>query len=288
MILLGAFFYFKIIDEQYLWMFLPSAVIGIIGFLDDHYNLPVALRFIVQCFAAAAGLIILGEGGVYLHEWISSSFFIPLPICFALLVVAVVWMINLFNFMDGSDGIAAQEAIFVFGIGGYILFQFHAYELATLAWGLVCLLAGFLSWNWPTARIFMGDSGSCFLGCTIAFYALISYKLYNVPWMVWVLLTALFWFDATVTLVRRILAGQEWRKPHKLHAYQRLIQGGWSHTQVLLGAIAANCVLAGLAVWIIYEPRLTYFAFGVAMTMLTCLYLLIEIYKPMFRLWHKA
>jgi len=267
----------------------------LVGFWDDHKivksqlgqtpqkGLSAGIRFGVQCLAAIISLFLIGEGGYLVQPWLSS---VPLPLCFLVLSIAIVWMINLFNFMDGSDGIAASEGLFVFAVGGYILFQYHAQEMATLAWGLAALLAGFLAWNWPIARIFMGDCGSYFLGFMVALYALISYKLFNVPLMIWVLLTGLFWFDATITLVRRILAGEEWRKPHRKHAYQRLLQSGWSHQSVLFGTIGVNSILSVLAYVVSKDPRLSVFAFAAALLLLSCVYILVEITKPMYKKWH--
>lgn len=282
-----AVLYFKhIISGYFLIYFSPAVVIGLLGFWDDHSNLSAGFRFFVQCLTAIAALFILNEGGYLIAPWFPS---VPLPLCFLALAFAIVWMINLFNFMDGSDGIATSEGLFVFGVGGFILFQIpnlYAYQMATLAWSLCALLAGFLTWNWPIARIFMGDSGSCFLGMMVALFALISNKLFNVPFTIWIILTALFWFDATITLVRRILAGEEWRKPHKMHAYQRLIQAGWSHQKVLLSTMAVNAVLSYMAFMAFKEPKLTPFLLGFALTMLFCLYLIVEIIKPMFKKWH--
>lgn len=281
-LLIVVLYFLHIVSQKYLLFFSPALLIGFVGFWDDHKDLSTGFRFIVQCFAAGMSLFILGEGGYLIQPWLS----IPLPLCFLAIIVAMVWMVNLFNFMDGSDGIAAVEGIFVFTVGGYLLFKYHAYEMATLAWGLSALVAGFLTWNWPIARIFMGDSGSYFLGFMVALYAIISYKLFHFPIMIWVILTALFWFDATITLVRRLLAGEEWRKPHKSHAYQRLIQGGWSHQSVLIGTIVVNAVLSCLAYLVYKDPRLTFFAFGVTLAFLFCVYLLVEIVKPMYKRWH--
>ncbi len=287
-ITLAALVYFGVVRYEFLIYFSPAVVIGLLGFWDDHKNLSASFRFFVQTLTAIATLFLLNEGGYLVAPWFPS---IPLPLCFLGLAFGVVWIINLFNFMDGSDGIATSEGLFVFGVGGFILFQYPdpiAYQMATLAWSLCALLAGFLMWNWPTARIFMGDSGSCFLGIMVALFALISNKLFNLPFMIWVILTALFWFDATITLVRRILAGEEWRKPHRKHAYQRLIQAGWSHQTVLLCTIGVNAALSVMAFMAFKEPRLTSFMFGLALTLLICLYLLVEIVKPMFRQWHEG
>jgi Fuc2NAc and GlcNAc transferase len=197
-------------------------------------------------------------------------------------------MTNLFNFMDGSDGMAAQEALYFFTIGGYFLFQHQAIELAALSWGLSALLAGFLVWNWPVARIFMGDSGSYFLGFSIAMFAIIGHKYFQISLVVWGILTSLFWFDATVTLIRRILNRDQWRKPHRLHAYQRLIQYGWSHQTVLILAICINALLSGLAYFAFQQPQLEMFSFYIALIVLTLLYLFVEFMKPMYRAWYGA
>jgi len=283
-ILFSVLYYFDYLTLYYVWLFSPILAVGLVGFWDDHKSLSAATRFLVQCLAAVACLFLAQEGGELVSAWLPIP--IPLPICFLFLVVAMVWVTNLFNFMDGSDGFAACEGIFVFTVGGYLLYCANAYELAILAWGLVALLGGFLAWNWPRAQIFMGDSGSYFLGFLTALYALISYKFFHVPLLLWVIMTSLFWFDATVTLLRRLLAGEQWRKPHKSHAYQRLMQAGWSHQQVLIAAIGVNGVL-GVLVWMGHrDPRLLPLALGIAVTMLTCLYIGVEIIKPMFKQWH--
>lgn len=268
------------------WLFLPALAIGFIGFIDDVRALSASIRFAAHLVGSAAVLFLLGESGEIVNTLFSTSF--PLPICFILLIGAMTWMINLYNFMDGSDGLAAMEGMFVFGVGGYFLLQYDATALGVLAWGEVALLGGFLTWNWPVARVFMGDSGSCFLGFLIGIMALISYKYFQMPMVLWAILTGLFWFDATVTLVRRIVARQPWGQAHRTHAYQRLIQGGWSHFQVLLGAALVNTLLAGLAFIAHRDPRLSFFALGLACTLLTCIYILIEVSRPMFKAWYET
>lgn len=282
LILIGTLYYYGIVNKNYLWLFSPAACMGLLGFWDDYKELSTGLRFLIQCLVAAASLFLLGEGGMMVMPWLSF----PLPLCFLFMIFVIVWIVNLYNFMDGADGIAASEGLIIFAVGGYLLFQYHAYELATLAWGLAALIAGFLTWNWPTARIFMGDCGSYFLGFMVSLYALISYKQFNMPLMIWVILTALFWFDTTITLLRRMLAGDNWQKPHRKHAYQRLIQAGWSHQKVLIAIWGVNAILSYLA-WLVHrDPKLTVFALCVTVTFLSCLYLLVEIAKPMYKTWH--
>jgi len=215
-----------------------------------------------------------------------TQFSLPIWLIIPVLILGIVWMTNLFNFMDGSDGLAAMEAIIILSMGGYFFFMSNAIDFAILSWGLAALVAGFLTWNWPAAIIFMGDSGSCFLGFVIAILALISYKLYSVPIMPWIILTSLFWFDATITLLRRILAREKWTEAHKVHAYQRLIQFGWSHFEVLLGATIINLMLVILAFWSFSDPSVNKLAFSLSIFMLVIAYLVVEIIKPMFRNWH--
>ncbi|HRE30605.1 MAG TPA: glycosyl transferase, partial [Candidatus Berkiella sp.] len=146
---------------------------------------------------------------------------------------------------------------------------------------------GFLVWNWPVAQVFMGDCGSYFLGFLVSIYALVSYQYYQIPLAAWGILTSLFWFDATVTLVRRMLAGQKWYEPHRSHAYQRMIQHGWGHRKVLISSMLVNAVLSVLAWICVYDPRLQVFAFAGAVIFLLCLYLMVEAAKPMFVPFYK-
>lgn len=281
-ILAGALYYFQIIDEELLIYFAPALVIGFLGFLDDMYGLSASVRFIVHFLCAAAMLFLFKEGGYLVQNYIN----LPLPLSFLLLTTAVVWFTNLFNFMDGTDGIAATEALFCLIVGGYIIFQSKGYEFATFAWGISALVGGFLTWNWPNAKIFMGDSGSGFLGFIIAVFALVSCKLFNISIVVWLILTSMFWFDASVTLLRRMQAKEKWYKPHRKHAYQRMAQSGWSHGKVLVSTMLINSVLSGLALWAFYKPQLAEIILTMSIAFLSCIYILVELAKPMFHDYH--
>ena len=146
----------------------------------------------------------------------------------------------------------------------------------------------FFVWNWPVARIFMGDSGSYFLGFTISVFAILSHKYYDISLVVWGILTSLFWFDATVTLVRRFIKREKWRQPHRLHAYQRLIQHGWSHQLVLILAMCVNVFLSAMAYFAFKQPQYEIIWLYISLIMLTFLYLLVELAKPMYRAWYGA
>lgn len=289
-VVIGFLYYHQWTTQYYLYLWLPVLIVALMGFWEDNKGLSATKRLLIQAMCAAGALTIIGEHGQLLYTLLPEMAFLkswPLPVFFGALVFVIVWMTNVFNFMDGSDGIAAIQGIFIFGIGGYLLFEYQAIELGFLSWSLVALLAGFLIWNWPTAKIFMGDCGSYFLGFLTAIYAIVSIKYYQMPWIIWVLLTGPFWFDATITLLRRMVARQPWREPHRLHAYQRLIQAGWSHQQVLLSFVVLNSILTGLVFLACHDPRLMHFALGLAIVLMSCLYLGVEIIKPMLKTWHR-
>jgi len=281
-ILAGALYYYNILEQHELMYFAPALIVGLLGFMDDKYGLSATVRFFVQSACAVVMLFLLKEGGHLAQQYIQEYINIPLPLSFLLLTGAVVWFTNLFNFMDGTDGIAATEALFCLGIGGFIIFQSKGYDYATFAWGICALVAGFLTWNWPNAKLFMGDSGSGFLGFIIAGFALISCKLFNISIIVWLILTSLFWFDASVTLLRRIWAKEKWLKPHRKHAYQRMAQAGWSHGQVLVSTIMINSILSSMAIWAFYRPQLAEIILMMSVAFLTTIYILVELVKPMF------
>jgi Fuc2NAc and GlcNAc transferase len=187
----------------------------------------------------------------------------------------------MFNFMDGMDGLAAMEAIFVFGVGGYILWERSQSMMAASALVLAAAVAGFLVWNRPPARIFMGDAGSGFLGFMVGAFAVLSMVLYQVPILVWIILYAVFWYDATATLIRRILAKEKWYAAHRSHAYQRLHHlAKWSHARVLKHAIGLNLLLAALALIGYENPGLLPALLAIALILLTVVYGAIERIAP--------
>lgn len=254
--------------------FLPGAVLlAGIGYWDDHHDLPARWRAVVH-FVVAGGSI--GALGV-VADLSLGGFGVGVA------VFAVVWSINLFNFMDGTDGIAGVEALFVLGVGGFFLWQANGAALAIPAWMLAAMVAGFLLWNWPRARIFMGDVGSSVLGFLIAMFALAGEVWFDVPMVLWVILYGIFWFDATVTLVRRVMAGERWYAAHRSHAYQRLYRPlGWSHGRILWGVIAVNSMLGSLALWASAMPEMQLVALGGAIGLLGITYALIERVAPMY------
>ncbi len=258
-----------------LWAVLPGAVlIAAVGYLDDRHTLAARWRLVAQLAAAAIYLFLsnglsqidLGFALLQLEPWLGSG----------LGLLALIWSVNLFNFMDGTDGIAGSEAIFVLGLGGLFLWQSGGTDLALSAWLLAAAVGGFLVWNWPRAKIFMGDAGSGFLGFMIAVYALRGEALYGTPVILWLMLYSVFWFDATVTLLRRMLAGESWTVPHRAHAYQRLHHGlGWSHQRILWSVVGINSAVAVLT-YVAYITHAYMLAMAGIIALLAVCYLGVE------------
>ena len=216
---------------------LGLVAVVLLGAWDDHRPLPVRLRLPVQ-LGVAAGLV--GAcGGV--PEITLNGAAVPVPVLWTLLAVpALVWMMNLFNFMDGSDGLAALEAAFAGLLLAWAFDRAGAALPAACALALTAAATAFLVWNRPPARIFLGDSGSLTLGFLLGGLALIGSTTGIVS--VWAAFIAVspFVVDATATLAWRLARGAGWYTPHRDHAYQCLIRAGWTHARVLTALAALN------------------------------------------------
>ncbi len=294
-------FALKIISADQWRLIAPSsALVSLIGFWDDRYKLSANIRLYGQFLAALYCLSLLG-GLSSLHLWSQTptyfsinclttgfnfgALFTLIWFMFGTLlgIIGIMWSINVFNFMDGTDGIAATEAIFVFGIGGLLFFLNGNVNEAFIPWTMVLAVAGFLIWNWPKASIFMGDAGSYCLGFLVAILALMGDIYFKIPVMLWIILYSLFWFDATVTLLRRIYYKKHWATAHCDHAYQRLHQAGFSHAQVLYAVIFLNSILAAITLWTYYHQSWMCISLLAAIALLSITYFGVEKLKPMER-----
>jgi Fuc2NAc and GlcNAc transferase len=225
---------------------LLTSVLGLglatLGYVDDRQRVSPALRLWTQALAAGilAGAVLWrarGWDGIDHVALIAAA------------AVLLTWSANLFNFMDGLDGLAASESLFV-TLGGLALAvgtgadAGFALALAALAGGLL----GFLPWNAPKARIFMGDAGSTWLGFSLA--ALAIQDAVRMPGLLsaWMILPALFVADATVCVVRRAVRGENVMAGHRAHAYQNLSRVLGSHGRVVLLFMGCNLCLVP-AVW---------------------------------------
>lgn len=186
-----------------------------IGWWDDHRPLPAVRRLLVHVIAAAllAGLVWHANGN-------------PWQALLALLFATS--LINIWNFMDGINGIATTQAILA-GLAFAMVLP-PPYGLAGVVLGLACL--GFLPFNYPRARIFMGDVGSGALGYAIAALVCLVSVRTDIHWLLLLVPLSAFLVDAGFTLLSRILSGQRWMEPHTQHLYQRAVKGGASHTSV--------------------------------------------------------
>ena len=255
----------------------PVLLLMFLGFWDDLCDLSAAGRFLGQIVAAGfflGALTILSGHPIIL-------FGLPVWLCVPMALLALVWSTNLFNFMDGTDGIASLEALWIFLPGGALLYHYNAWPLLLVTTALSACIVGFLIWNWPKAKIFMGDVGSSVLGFVVVATALSAQHLYDCPVWYWLVLYAVFWFDATVTLCRRALDKQPIWQAHRLHAYQRLHQSGVSHLNILKCISFVNALLTVLVFATLYFDFLS-FAKMIALTLciLTLYYRRIERLKP--------
>lgn len=215
---------------------MSGLVLAIVSWLDDVFDLKPGIRMLAQAVSTFGALYFLG-GINLLPDFNPIWFFWLINL---VVLVGIIWFINLYNFLDGLDGYASQEAILV--SAGLILISGQS-----LPWILIAAVAGFLAWNWPKAKIFMGDVGSTQLGFILVVMGIYYHNAGTITISNWLILTSLFWFDATFTLYRRWRNGEKLSVAHKKHGYQRLVQGGFSHLKVDLWAISLNFILIVLA-----------------------------------------
>jgi len=247
------------IDLELFYALLIGVFIAIVGLIDDIVELPAKTRMIVFSIVGTVGLYMIGG----LDKITFGIFEVEAPAIisvFALLLV--LWYINLTNFIDGIDGYLSMQFVFV-SVAGLILFGGSHFAVLGVS------VLGFLFWNWHKAKIFMGDAGSTLLGYTIAIITI--YYANQEPSNLWICITlyGVFWFDATLTLLRRKLNGEKLSQAHKKHAYQRLTQVGWSHSRVTLYALGINGIIFLL---VYFLPPLFSFSFMIVLLFMVMKY----------------
>ena len=217
-----------------------GVALALVSWADDLRPLSPGMRLLAQAVAVALGTAALPTGAVF-QGWLPPA----LDVAAAALVW--VWFVNLFNFMDGIDGIAGSEAAAI-GVGLMLvaLLGIGADRgIAALGATVAAAAAGFLVWNWAPARIFMGDVGSVPLGYLLGFLLLAAAAAG--AWKLAVILPLYFLADATITLLRRLLRGARVWQAHREHFYQRAVQAGLSHDAVVGRVIAADLLLIACA-----------------------------------------
>jgi Fuc2NAc and GlcNAc transferase len=226
-------------NEDLLALGCAGAIVAVAGFLDDRQKISGAMIRLVLHGIGAISLVVGIEfpSQISLFDQTISTGLIGS----ILSVLYLVWLLNLFNFMDGTDGIAASEAIFVVLAGAFL--NYHVLSDANHSAAAVVLAAstfGFILYNWSPAKIFMGDVGSGFLGIVIGGLSLIDANQDSELLWVWIILLAVFVSDSTVTLIRRLLRKQKPHVAHRSHAYQHLAIRLNSHAKVALLVLAVN------------------------------------------------
>lgn len=222
-------------------------LIAAVSFWDDWHGLGVADRLLAQL--AAAGLLLLDGFYVTHFEWPGSVWTLSPWLGVAVSAVFIVWMINLYNFMDGMDGFAGGMAVIGFGCFALMGAMAHQPLFFYLNLVVVASAAGFLLFNFPPARIFMGDVGSSSLGLLAAAMSIWGARLHVFPFWVALLVFSPFIVDASVTLLRRLLRRERVWEAHKTHYYQRLVQRGWGHHKTTLSEYGLMLACAGAAVY---------------------------------------
>ena len=216
-----------------------AVLLAAVSWIDDLRSLPPAVRLAVQL--VAIGLVLRAglPAGLVFQGWLSPTLD---GVAAALLWL---WFINLFNFMDGIDGLAGSEAAAI-GLGLSLFAAIgagHDPGLMALGAAIAAAAIGFLVWNWAPARIFLGDVGSVPLGYLVGFLLLDAAARGH--WKMALILPLYFLADATITLIRRLLRGERVWQAHREHFYQRAVQRGLGHAAVVRRVIAADVVLIG-------------------------------------------
>lgn len=223
--------------DAFMALFGAGLLVAIVGFLDDHGHIPARWRLLSH-FTAAVWVLIWSHG---LPPVEAFGYVVDLG-WFAHILAAfyLVWMLNLYNFMDGIDGLASVEAITTC-FGAALLYWLCATPI--IAWVPLLLgfaVAGFLYWNFPKARIFMGDAGSGFLGISLGVLAIQgAWMSFDLFWG-WLILLGVFIVDATFTLCRRTLRGDKLYEAHRSHAYQFASREFRSHIPVTVAVALIN------------------------------------------------
>jgi UDP-N-acetylmuramyl pentapeptide phosphotransferase/UDP-N-acetylglucosamine-1-phosphate transferase len=266
------------LHEQAIWLLCLIILAGI-SFLDDWYQLSARLRFMIQCLIALLTAIYLRPLKLDFILFNIENVYIISTLIFFI----VIWSINHFNFMDGLDGFCASQAVFILLTYAYFYHFFPALFYEEFCLVLVSGILGFLIYNFPPAKLFMGDVGSASLGFIIIIIALIAQQKYQIPFLYWFILNGLFLYDSTITLIRRLLRGEKWYSPHRSHAYQRIKQYGVTSRKILFGQFAINSSILVLIFLIANQMLSIYFILFLQFSISTLVYYLIEKRFPMYQ-----
>ena len=227
------FFYYGLISTNLFYALMCGALLAIVSFIDDLIDIKPIIRLIVHFVVVISAFVFLNGIRPFILPHIEINY---LYITYPLAIVGMVWFINLYNFMDGINGFVSIEAITI----ALFMYSF-TFNVVNLI--LIVAVLGFFFWNWPKAKIFMGDVGSTQLGFILIVLGIYFHNELQFSIVNWIMLAIPFWFDATFTLYRRWRNGEKLSVGHKKHVYQRLVQAGYSHKQVGLMLISLNTII---------------------------------------------
>jgi Fuc2NAc and GlcNAc transferase len=224
-----------IVSLPFFWwqkVFPGVLLLTIVGWRDDKFPVSPLLRLLIQL---AVSMWLIGFGW-WDFPWRDMVYWSGA-------VVAMIWLMNLYNFMDGSNGMAGFQGVFS-GVTMAALFQFgDESSMALVALVVAAGCAGFLPLNFPRARVFMGDASSVPLGFIFAAFAVYGVWTGSISLPLSILIMSVFLVDTTLTLLSRVIRGERWYTAHAQHVYQRLIAQGWTHQRVLVVYQSINVVL---------------------------------------------
>lgn len=229
---------------------LPGTLaLAVVGWIDDHRSLPAKLRFAVQL---AVSLYLLGFtwhlGLVDSAPWLAVA------------VLWLMWIANLYNFMDGSHGMAGMQGVFSGLVLAWLFHRSGSQGMALVSLMIAASCLGFLPWNLVRSRVFMGDVASVPLGFALAGLCAYGVATGAFPGTAALLVLAVFIVDTSLTLLGRMLRRERWYTAHRQHLYQRLIVSGWSHESVLVLYLSINIMLVLPAIVVtVRNPEFTWF-----------------------------
>jgi Fuc2NAc and GlcNAc transferase len=221
-------------------LLIPVVALTLVGLLDDIHNISWLRKLILQFVVAVAFVAVAGP----FSRLDLFGLIIETPVLNTMITLAwIVALVNIYNFMDGIDGLAAGYGAVCACVLGVWFVLLGAGGLGLFMYGLMAACLGFLIWNWQPARIFLGDAGSMMLGGTLAAVAVIGQRDYDIPLGGFILLFAVFIGDTSYTLVRRALRGAPVWQAHKEHLYQRAVQSGLAHATVTGNILLISAIM---------------------------------------------
>jgi glycosyltransferase WbpL len=233
------------------------SIVAVIALIDDYKNLPILVRALAYIVAAMLAVFCIGGlSHISINDYNVQLNYFGYPLS----VLCLVWLTNLYNFMDGTDGFAAIQTVCVGLFCGLLLLLSGQIPLSIILFCLVSSTIGFLYWNWSPAKIFMGDVGSCTIGFLFGLLLIYTVKTGLISMSVWLILLSPFIGDATYTLIKRILNREKWYKAHNSHAYQKIYQLGLSHSKLAISLLVINILVIWPIGYIANEYKSTEFA----------------------------